>query len=110
MKNLFIIALITFMSTTVFAQKKEKTYKVLASCGTCNFDMPSESGCELAVQIAGKHYWVNGSTLQDHGDEHDPEGGMCKNIRKAEVVGKIENDRLMASSFILLEDKKKKKK
>ena len=109
MKNIFLISILIFLSTITYAQKKDKTFKLLASCGTCNFNMPSETGCALAVQIAGKHYWVDGSTLQDHGDEHDPEGGVCKVIRKAEVVGKIEDDRMQASSFVIIEEKKKRK-
>ncbi len=109
MKNIILFTLI-LTSTIALAQQNEKTYKVLASCGTCNFDMANETGCALAVQIAGKHYWVDGSTLQDHGDEHDPEGGMCQKIRKAEVIGYIKDNRLRASSFALIDKKKKKKK
>jgi len=96
------------MSISVTAQQTEKTYKVLAACGSCHFNMPSETGCALAIQIAGKHYWVDGSNLSDHGDEH-AENGLCKVIRKAEVVGKIKDNRIQASCFVLVDDKKKKK-
>lgn len=109
MKN-FIFIVLLFFSVNTFAQQKEKTYKLLASCGTCNFDMPSETGCALAVQIAGKHYWVDGSTLQDHGDEHDPEGGMCNHIKKAEATGYIEDGRLRVSNFTIIDKKKQKRK
>lgn len=109
MKKLILIILI-LLTSVAFAQKKEKTYKLLAACGTCNWSMASETGCELAVQIAGKNYWVDGSKLQDHGDEHDPESGMCRNVRKAEVVGRIEDGRMKATSFVLIDNKQKKKK
>jgi hypothetical protein len=110
MKNLVLILSILLISSNTNAQTKEKTYKVLASCGTCNFDMNSETGCTLAIQYGGKKYWVDGSSLQDHGDEHDPEGGMCEKVRKAEVIGTFSGDRFKATSFSLLAKKKKKKK
>ncbi|MDG1477562.1 MAG: DUF6370 family protein [Vicingaceae bacterium] len=110
MKNQLLIISILLISLSVNAQSKEKTYKVLASCGSCNFEMNSETGCALAIQYGGKKYWVDGSTLQDHGDEHDPEGGMCETVRKAEIKGDFEEKRFKSSSFILLADKKKKKK
>lgn len=110
MKNIILILSILTISLSANAQKKEKTYKVLASCGTCNFEMSSETGCALAIQYGGKKYWVDGSTLQDHGDEHDPEGGMCETIRKAEVKGSFDEKRFNANSFVLIPEKKKKKK
>ncbi len=109
MKYFIIILGITLISSSAIAQKKEKTYKVLASCGQCQLDMVSKTGCDLAIQYAGKKYWVDGSSIQDHGDEHDPEGGMCKTTRKAEVTGTFEGDKFHATSFVLLSKKKKKK-
>lgn len=102
MKKIILLLSVIFISLSSQAQKKEKTYKVLAACGTCNFDMQNKNGCTLAIQIAGKHYWVEGSTLADHGDEHG-EGGMCNTIRKAKVVGKLENDTIRVSSFVLID-------
>ena len=101
MKNLIIITIFSLSALTLKAQTKEKPYKVLASCGTCNFGMSNENGCSLAIQMAGKHYWVDGSTLQDHGDEH-AENGMCKTTRKAKVFGHIEGDTIYTSKFILI--------
>lgn len=102
MKNLIIITILCLSALTVKAKKKEKTYKVLAACGQCQFGMNDSEGCDLAVQVAGKYYWVNGSSLHDHGDEHDPEGGMCKTKRKAKVVGRLKNDTIYSSEFILI--------
>ncbi len=110
MKNTIIILSLLIIGFTANAQKKEKTYKVLASCGQCQFDMNSKTGCALAIQYGGKKYWVDGSTLQDHGDEHDPEGGMCNKVRKAEVSGTFEGKKFHATSFTLIDKKKKKKK
>lgn len=109
MKNLFLILSILLFTLTVNAQKKVKTYKVLTACGQCQLDMDSAEGCALAIQMAGKFYWVSGSSIADHGDEHAEEG-MCKTKRKAEVQGTIKNDTIYVTSFVILPLKKKKKK
>ncbi len=109
MKNLVLIFCILITSITVHAQKKVKTYKVLTACGQCQLDMKSPNGCALAIQLAGKKYWVDGSNISDHGDEH-AHNGLCKNIRKAEIQGTITGNRIQATSFVLLPEKKKKTK
>ncbi|MDF1671919.1 MAG: DUF6370 family protein [Vicingaceae bacterium] len=101
MKKFLFILILSFTSVIVNGQTKEKSYKVLAACGQCQFSMNNSVGCDLAIQIAGKHYWVNGSKMSDHGDEH-AEDGMCKTIRRAKVVGKLENDTITVSEFTLL--------
>jgi len=108
MKNPIILLIILLTSITVVAQQKEKTYKVLTACGQCQFDMSSPNGCALAIQLAGKTYWVDGSSISDHGNEHAA-NGLCKTVRKAEVQGTIEGNRIEASSFIIIPEKKKKK-
>jgi hypothetical protein len=110
MKYIILITTVLLISFSANAQKKEKTYKVLAGCGQCQLEMNSKNGCDLGIQYAGKKYWVDGSSLQDHGDEHDPEGGMCQTTRKAEVKGTFEGDKFHAISFTLIDNKKKKKK
>ena len=107
MKNVLLIISIALFSLNVNAQQKEKTYKVLAACGSCRFNMSSPNGCSLAIQLAGKTYWVDGTSLSDHGDEHATDG-MCKTIRKAVVTGTIAENRMNCSSFALIEEKKKK--
>lgn len=109
MKNLILIVSILVASLAVNAQSKEKTYKVIASCGSCQLDMNSESGCALAILYGGKKYWVDGTGITDHGDEHAVDG-FCEATRKAEVTGTFKGDRFHASSFTLLSDKKKKAK
>lgn len=81
---------------------------VEASCGQCNFNMEGD-GCQLAVRINGKPYWVDGTSIDQHGDAHDKDG-FCNKIRKAEVQGIVTNGRFMASYFKLLPANGAKKK
>lgn len=48
---------------------------------------------ELALRIEKKMYYVNGTTIDDHGDAH-AEDRFSKVIRKAEDVGEIEGENL----------------
>lgn len=87
----------------VSAVKKEqpKTQYVEAACGQCQFGMSDKKGCDLAVRIDGKSYFVDGTSIHDHGDAHS-EGGFCNAIRKAEVVGEVKDNRFIATSFKLI--------
>jgi hypothetical protein len=62
-------------------------------------------GCDLAVRIDGKSYFVDGTSIDSHGDAHANDG-FCAAIRKAEVVGSIVDNRFKATSFKLLPEKK----
>lgn len=73
---------------------------VEASCGQCNFGLPGE-GCDLAVRLDGKAYFVDGSTIDAHGDAHAADG-MCNAIRQARVEGHVSEGRFVATSFNLL--------
>jgi hypothetical protein len=48
-------------------QEQSKSQIVEASCGQCQFGMEGH-GCELAVRIDGKPYFVDGTSLDSHGD------------------------------------------
>jgi len=109
MKKLILILTILLASLTINAQKKDKTYKVIASCGSCQLDMNSETGCALAIQCGGKKYWVDGTGIGDHGNEHAA-NGFCEATRKAEVKGTFEGNRFIATSFTLISDKSRKNK
>lgn len=109
MKKLIVILSILVVAINVNGQSEEKTYKVLTSCGQCQFDMNSTTGCALAIQYGGKKYWVDGTGIADHGDEHAADG-FCETTRKAEVKGTFNGNRFQASSFVLIASKKKKKK
>ena len=78
----------------------KKILVVEASCGECQFKMEGK-GCELAVRIKGKTYFVDGTSIDDHGDAHGKEG-FCEAIRKAEVQGEIVNNRFKATYFKLI--------
>ena len=75
---------------------------VEASCGQCNFDLPGDS-CDLAVRMDGKAYFVDGTSIDEHGDAHAADG-MCNAIRKARVEGHVSEGRFQATFFELLHD------
>lgn len=108
MKNFFLISLL-FVVLSVSAQEKQevlKTQIVETSCGQCQFGMEGK-GCELAVRIDGKSYFVDGTSIDSHGDAH-ADDGFCAAIRKAEVVGEIKDNRFVVSEFKLLPEENKK--
>lgn len=77
---------------------------VEVSCGQCQFGMQG-AGCDLAVRIDGKSYFVEGSSIDDHGDAHG-EDGLCNCIRKARVAGAIKDGRFVATSIGVLPNDK----
>lgn len=100
-----IVSIFIFLiSVATYAQEKPKPQIVEVSCGQCQFGMQSKKGCDLAVRIDGKTYFVDGTKLDDHGDAH-AEDGFCNAIRKAEVVGEIKEDKFVVSYFKLLPQK-----
>ena len=91
-------------SNQIDASKKIQT--VEASCGQCKFDLKGK-GCDLAVRIDGKAYFVDGTAIDSHGDAH-ADDGFCNAIRKAKVQGEIVNNRFKTSYFQLLPEPAKK--
>jgi CubicO group peptidase (beta-lactamase class C family) len=83
------------------SSKKVVDQIVQASCGECQFGMKG-NGCDLAVRIDGKSYYVDGALMDDHGDAHG-EDGMCNCVRRAKVTGQIKDGRFAATSFELLQ-------
>lgn len=105
MKKILYVAIL-FVATLASAQDKKEEPKpqiVEASCGQCQFGMEGH-GCELAVRIDGKSYFVDGSSIDSHGDAHASDG-FCAAIRKAEVTGKVVDNRFKATSFKVLPKK-----
>ena len=113
MKKLLTL-LLCFSVFSAMAQQKEtpvqvdsakKTMTVDASCGQCKLGLKGK-GCNLAVRINGKAYFVDGTEIDSHGDAH-ADDGFCNKVRKAIVQGEVVNDRFKATSFKLLPEPKK---
>jgi hypothetical protein len=105
MKNIIIVFLL-FLAVSSYSQDKKEQVKsqiVEAACGQCQFGMKGYS-CDLAVRIDGKTYFVDGTSVDSHGDAH-AQDGFCAKIRKATVVGEVINNRFKVSSFELLQKK-----
>lgn len=110
MKQLFILSCCLFFGLISNAQTDVKkislpdtTKKILqveTACGQCKFHLQGK-GCDLAVRIDGKAYFVDGTSIDDHGDAHASDG-FCLAIRRAEVQGTVVNNRFKATYFKLL--------
>lgn len=77
----------------------KKIQIVEAACGQCQLGLQGKS-CDLAVRIDGKTYFVDGTSIDDHGDAH-ANTGFCNSIRKAEVQGELKDNRFKATYFKL---------
>ena len=85
------------------SSSKEKQFIAEASCGQCSFNLKTQKGCDLAIKIDNKAYFVDGAHIDDFGDAHDENIGFCNAVRNVEVTGKLENERFIASSFKIIE-------
>ena len=112
MKNLFFILCLSLFAINVNAQTKPKKaapaqtitkQTVEIACGECQFKMKGKN-CDLAIRIDGKPYFVDGKGIDDFGDAHD-QHGFCNAVSKAEVTGKIVNNRFKATDIKLLGNK-----
>lgn len=115
MKTILTIAFCCFLITVsaqnvpIKTNQPDSTKKIQvceASCGECQFNLEGK-GCQLAVRINGKAYFVDGTTIDDHGDAHATDG-FCEAIRKAEVQGEVINDRFKVTYFKLIKPAKEK--
>jgi hypothetical protein len=100
MRKIIVLSLLILAACE---NKNEIKQIASVSCGQCQFELNSEDGCDLAVKIDGKAYFVEGFEIDDFGDAHDEHTGFCEVIRKGEVVGKIENNKFIASSIKLVD-------
>lgn len=94
-------------STSKKPDPKKAIHTVKVACGQCKLGL-SGHGCDLALRINGKAYFIDGTTIDDHGDAHANDG-FCKAVREAKVQGEVVGDRFKVTYFELLPDKKKKK-
>jgi hypothetical protein len=118
MKPFLTSLLLAFATTTAaYAQAPaaamatpDKTKEVLlvdASCGQCRLGLKGKD-CDLAIRLNGKAYFVDGTTIDSHGDAH-ADNGFCNTVRKAEVQGEIVDNRFKATYFQLLPETAKAK-
>ncbi|GAA4011177.1 DUF6370 family protein [Hymenobacter fastidiosus] len=82
------------------ADAAQETLVVEAACGQCRLGLPGQS-CDLAVRLNGQAYFVDGTTIDSHGDAHAKDG-FCSAIRQAEVQGAVVDGRFKATYFHLL--------
>ena len=105
MKYLFLfIAILGFQLG--FSQEKKKQI-VEVACGQSQLKMKQKKGCDLAIRIDGKSYFVEGTKIDDHGDAYANDG-FCNAVRKAEVIGDVKSDKFVVSYFKLLPESTKK--
>lgn len=115
MKQIISLFMVLFFANSMVGQKTEmkimkpdpakKIMVVEAACGECQFKMKGDN-CDLAVRIDGKPYFVDGTSIDSHGDAHAKDG-FCNAVRKAEVQGEIADNRFKATYFKLLKEEKK---
>mgnify|MGYP006104841951 FL=1 len=102
MKKIIVLSLLILASC---ANKNEIKQVAEISCGQCQFELNSEDGCDLAIRLDDKAYFVEGFDIDDFGDAHDDHTGFCEVIRKGEIVGEVINDKFVASSIKLTDSK-----
>lgn len=114
MKSLIFAIFLFFSFQNLQAQTKASSTKtstivknetVEIACGECKFKMEGK-GCDLAIRMKGKSYFVDGKSVDDFGDAHDEKHGFCNVIAKAKVSGEIVNGRFKAKTIEILNDKK----
>tara|TARA_B110000285_G_scaffold189859_1_gene216776 strand:- start:337 stop:645 length:309 start_codon:yes stop_codon:yes gene_type:complete len=102
MKKIIVLSLLILASC---ANKNEIKQVAEISCGQCQFELNIEDGCDLAIRLDHKAYFVEGFDIDDFGDAHDDHTGFCEVIRKGEIVGEVINDKFVASSIKLTDSK-----
>ena len=111
--SLFITFLLIIDISTIAQQFSSDTpgmrvnLIVDASCGKCQFNKADDE-CLLAVEINSEIYYVDGTTIDDHGDAHGSDG-FCNVIRKAHVEGVIDGNKFLFEKFSLLKYRPKTK-
>ena len=78
-----------------------------ASCASCQFNKADDE-CLLAVEINAEMYYVDGTSIDDHGDAHGIDG-FCNVIRKAHVEGVVDGNKFLLEKFSLLKYRPKTK-
>ncbi|MBT4915925.1 MAG: hypothetical protein HON66_03775 [Formosa sp.] len=97
---LIFIPLVSFGQKTLKEKPEINLVKAEAACGICMLNMQGEE-CELAVKIKDSKYYVIGTGIDDHGNAHSKKG-FCNAIRKAEIQGKVINNKYHITYFELV--------
>ena len=92
------------ISSVARPDPNKKIQVVETACGECQFKLDGK-GCHLAVKIDGKAYFVDGTSIDDHGDAHAKDG-FCNAVRKAEMQGELINNRYKITYFKMLKENK----
>ncbi len=109
--SFFFVVQAIGQTTTETAKGPDKDKPLLeaeVSCGKCKLGLPGK-GCDMAVRINDKAYYVDGADIDSFGDAHAHDG-MCNAIRKAEVQGELVDNRFKISYIKLLPQIKKEEK
>ncbi len=117
MKKIMSLLVLIFSFSICNAQENNVSKNVIdstkpiqivdAACGQCQFKLPGK-GCDLAIRIKGNAYFVDGTSIDEHGDAHANDG-FCNTIRKAEVQGELVKDRFKVNYFKLVKTNSSKK-
>lgn len=100
---MFFFQLVNAQSGKIAISKPDPAKKMEQaeiSCGQCKFHLKGK-GCDLAIRINGKVYFVDGTHIDEFGDAHG-KMGFCNAIRKAEVQGAVVNNRFVVTYLKLL--------
>ena len=100
----FFFYILAAFSQNALAVKVDSTKELMnveVSCGQCKFGL-SGKGCALAIRIKGQAFFVDGTSIDEHGDAHATDG-FCNAIRNAQVQGEVINGRFKVTYFKLLE-------
>lgn len=98
------VYLFLLITTIGCLSKKENTQIVEISCGQCQFGLNTQEGCDLAIRVDGKSYFVDGAHIDDFGDAHDMNSGFCEVIRTANISGELIEGRFQATSIELAKE------
>lgn len=85
---------------TIYPDKNKKILTVETACGECQFGMQG-NGCDLAIRLNRKSYFVDGTDIDSHGDAH-ADDGFCNTIRKAKIQGVVKKNRYKVTYFQIL--------
>ena len=100
-KALYTLVIGMALSCSTESIKLTEPTLVEASCGQCNFGLEG-GGCDLAVKIGDKSYYVDGTSIDEHGDAHSHDG-FCEVVKNAKVTGEVVDGRFAVNTFEIVE-------